>query len=267
MKDILVTYVQGEKFISNFDCEVFLNSLKKHKSFDKLCIVKDISNESRKNLEKYFDFVIDPKHPIAVPNNDRFMAYYEWLVDKDYEYVFHVDFRDVIIQRNPFEYMRNHPAYNLFITTEGMRINQCECNTFWAEGINKLLQYHHVDYKDHVVNNSGTIGGKIDSFLWICLMFFTNTNRKAPHVVFEQPILNYIAPYLAKNPLVKICHPLETPFIATGEGIKRGFVNVKFDGKKILDLNDEPYYIVHQWDRLEWAEKIRDNQKSTFSFF
>ena len=58
MKDILVTYVQGEKFISNFDCEVFLNSIKKQKSFDKLCVVKDISIESRKNLEKYFDFVI-----------------------------------------------------------------------------------------------------------------------------------------------------------------------------------------------------------------
>lgn len=267
MKDILVTYVQGEKFISNFDCEVFLNSLKKHKSFDKLCIVKDISHESKKNLEKYFDFVIDPTHPVVVPNNDRFMSYYEWLVGKDYEYVFHVDFRDVIIQKNPFEYMRSNPSYNLFITTEGMRINQCECNTFWAEGINKLLQHHHVDYKDHVVHNSGTIGGKLDSFLWICLMFFSNTNRKAPHVVFEQPILNYIAPYLSKNPLVKICHPLESPFIATGEGIKRGFVNVKFDGKKILNLNDEPYYIVHQWDRLEWAEKIRENQRSTFSFF
>jgi hypothetical protein len=267
MKDILITYAQGEKFISNFDCEIFLNSLKKFNSFDKLCVVNNISEASKKNLEKYFDFVIEPSHSMAFPNNDRFIAYYEWLLGKNYEYVFHVDFRDVIIQKNPFEYMRNFPSYNLFITTEGMGITKCQCNTFWAEGFNNLLRYHQADYKDHNVMNSGTIGAKYETFMWLCLMFFTNTNRKGQYEVFDQGVLNYITPYLAKNPLVKICHPLETPFIATGEGIKRGFVNVKFDGKKILDLNDEPYYIVHQWDRLEWADKIRENQRSTFSFF
>ena len=268
MKDILVTYVQGERFLSNFDCDVFLHSLSKFKSFDKLCIVKDITEESKKNLSKYFDFVIDPVHPINVPNCDRFMSYYEWLVNNNnYEYVFHVDFRDIIIQKNPFDYMRKHPEHNMFITTEGMKISESECNLFWARDFNKLLQAHRNDYNNHMILNTGTIGAKFDTFLNICLLLFTNTNRLAHHVVFEQPVFNYLYPYFVLNPLIKICHPYESDFIATGEGIKRGFIDVKFNGKQVTNLNDEPYYIVHQWDRLDYAEKIRDNRKNVFSLF
>lgn len=268
MKDILVCYVEGEKFLANIDCDIFMNSLKKFKTFDKLCIVRNINDDSRENLKKYFDFVVDPIHPIMIPNNDRFMSYYEWLVQHkdEYEYVFHVDFRDVIVQRDPFEYMKQFPDKNLFLTTEGMKISENECNTFWAAGINKLLQYHHVNYSDNWIVNSGTIGGKLDSFLWLCLMFFTNTNRKANHVVFEQPILNWISTYVLMNPSVKLCHPYVSPFIVTGEGVKYGHVDVKFDGKKVTDLKDEPYYIVHQWDRINQAEDIRNNFKNKISF-
>ena len=41
---------------------------------------------------------------------------------------------------------------------------------------------------------------------------------------------------------------------------------VKFDGKKITNLNNESYYVVHQWDRTEFSQKIRDNFKNKISF-
>lgn len=268
MKDLLVTYVQGEKFFSNFDCEIFLNSLSKFKSFDKLCVVKDLSISSKEQLKKYFDYVIDPIHPINVPNCDRFMSYYEWLVNNPkYEYVFHVDYRDIIIQKNPFEYMRNNPDYNMFVVAEGMKVSENECNLYWARDFNNLLQSHRNDFTDHLILNTGTIGAKFETFLQICLLLFTNTNRLAPHVVFEQPVFNYLYPYFKLNPFIKICHPLKNNFCVTGEGVKRGHVDIKFDGKIVRNLNNEAYYIVHQWDRLSCAEVIRENKKNSFSFF
>lgn len=269
MKDLLVTYIQGEKFFLNFDCEIFINSLSKFKNFEKLCIVKDLSESSKDQLKKYFDYVVDPVHPINFPNSDRFVAYYDWLVNNPnkYEYVFHVDFRDMIIQKNPFDYMKKFPEYDAFLTVEGMKISQCQCNSFWAENFNELLLSHKQDYENDLVINTGTIGAKYSTFLNFCLLIFTNTNRLSKNYTFDQAVFNYLYPYLNKNPLIKICHPSESNFIITGEGVKRGHVDIKFDGRKVLNLNDEPYYVVHQWDRLDFAENIRDNKRNSFSLF
>ena len=264
-----MTYVQGEKFFNNFDCEIFMSSISKFKTFEKLCIVKDISPQSVEILKKYFDHVIFPDHPINFPNSDRFIAYYEWLVKhpNEYEYIFHADFRDMIIQKDPFEYMKKFPQYEAFLTVEGMKISECECNNIWAVNFNSLLLSHKNNHKNHMVINTGTIGAKYSTFLNFCLLMFTNTNRASTNYTFDQAVFNYLYPYFVVNPLIKICHPYESDFIATGEGIKRGFIDVKFNGKQVTNLNDEPYYIVHQWDRLDYAEKIRDNRKNVFSLF
>lgn len=269
MKDLLVTYVQGEKFFNNFDCEIFMNSLSKFKTFEKLCIVKDISDNSVNILKKYFDHVIFPDHSINFPNSDRFIAYYEWLVKhpNKYEYVFHVDFRDMIIQKDPFEYMKQFPEYDAFLTVEGMKISDCQCNSFWANNFNELLLSHQQDFTDHLVINTGTIGAKYSTFLNFCLLMFTNTNRISKNYTFDQAVFNYLYPYFIQNPTIKICHPYDSNFIVTGEGVKRGHVDIKFDGKKVFNLNDEQYYVVHQWDRLEFADKIRDNKRNAFSLF
>ena len=58
MKDVLLTFVQGDNFLDNLDCEVFLNSIKQFKTFDKVCFVKKISQEKIEWLSKYFDFVM-----------------------------------------------------------------------------------------------------------------------------------------------------------------------------------------------------------------
>ena len=54
-----------------------------------------------------------------------------------------------------------------------------------------------------------------------------------------------------------LCHPYNDVFCATGEAIKHKNINVHFDGTNVLNLNDEPYYLFHQWDRTEYAEAIR----------
>ena len=76
----------------------------------------------------------------------------------------------------------------------------------------------------------------------------------------------YLYPYLLSNPKVMVCSPFSDSFCATGEGIKWGFVPVNFDGKNVQTKDKETFYIYHQWDRTEHAEKIRNNHLNTFSF-
>lgn len=265
MKDVLLTFVQNDNFLDNLDCEVFLHSIGKFKEFDKVCFVKNISEDKVKWLEKFFDFVVKPSHPINVPNCDRFICYYEWLCENpNYEYVFHLDFRDMILQKNPFDFMRQFPEKDLFIVKEGMKISESSCNEMWANNLNRLLSMHKHEYENDWVINAGNNGGKLSAFMNLCLIVFTNTNRPDRYVVFEQPIFNMLYKYFDKNPLVMVCDPKQDDFCVIGEGIKYGFVPVKFENGLICNMENKPYYIYHQWDRNEYAEYYRNKLKNNF---
>ena len=265
MNDVLLTFVQGDNFLDNLDCEVFLHSLKQFKTFHKVCFVKEISESRIEWLKKFFDFVIEPTHPINVPNCDRFICYYEWLSkNPTYEYVFHLDFRDMILQKNPFDYMRDYPYKDLFLVKEGMKISESPCNEMWANNLNKLLSMHKHQYENDWVVNAGNNGGKYSAFMNLCLIIFTNTNRPDKYVVFEQPIFNMLYKYFEMNPNVMICDPNNDNFCVIGEGIKYGFVPVTFNNGKICTSDGEPYYIYHQWDRNEYADYFRNKLKNVF---
>lgn len=267
MKDVLLTFVQGNNFLENVDCEVFLESIKKFKNFHKVCFVKNISSQNITWLKKYFDFVIEPSHPINIPNCDRFICYYEWLIENpNYENILHLDFRDMIIQRNPFDYMRQHPDIELFLVAEGMKITESECNLMWANNLNRILSLHKHQYENDLVINAGNVAAKYSAFLNLCLLIFTNTNRPDKYVVFEQPIFNMLYSYFKKNPLVKICEPDSSTFCVIGEGVKYGFVKTKFIDGNICNKDNEPYYIYHQWDRNDHANYYRNKLKNTLSF-
>jgi hypothetical protein len=63
-----------------------------------------------------------------------------------------------------------------------------------------------------------------------------------------------------------LTHPYKDNFCATGEAIKRENINVNFDGKQVQDLNNNSYYLFHQWDRTVFAEQLRENYKNKFTF-
>ena len=63
-----------------------------------------------------------------------------------------------------------------------------------------------------------------------------------------------------------LCHPYSDVFCATGEAVKWGNIKVNFDSKQVLNQDNQPYFIFHQWDRTEYAEVIRNNFKNTLSF-
>ena len=264
MKNLLVNYSVGDKCIDSLEGDIFLDSLSKFKSFEKAVFVSDVSPRNINKLKKYFDIII--------PNNENlftsYLVLYKWLSEhvNEYKYVMHSDLRDVIIQKDPFEFFESNPDINMFYSLEGMKIKENECNLWWEQSLRSLLRSHNESYVDEYVINGGIFGGKIEHMINHCLMMFSNTNRKSQFLVMDQQFLGYLSQFLKNNEKNMLCHPYKDTFACTGEAIKRDNVEVFFDGQYVTNKDGIPYCIFHQWDRTELADKIRNKEESKLRF-
>ena len=264
MKNLLVNFSVGDKCIDSLEGDVFLNSLSKFNTFEKAVFVSNVSPVNIKKLEKYFDIII--------PNNENlytsYLALYNWLSEHvdEYKYVMHSDLRDVVIQKDPFEFFESQPNVNMFYSLEGMKIQENDCNLWWEQNLKTILRSHNSTYQNEYVINGGIFGGKIEHMINHCLMMFSNTNRKSQFLVMDQQFLGYLSQFLKKNSKNMLCHPYNDTFACTGEAIKRDNVEVYFDGQYVTNKDGVPYCIFHQWDRTELADKIREKETNTLRF-
>ena len=264
MKNLLVNFSVGDKCIDSLEGDIFLNSLAKFNTFEKAVFVSDVSPANIKKLKKYFDIII--------PNNENlytsYLALYNWLSEHvdEYKYVMHSDLRDVVIQKDPFEFFESQPNVNMFYSLEGMKIQENDCNLWWEQNLRTILRSHNTTYQNEYVINGGIFGGKIEHMINHCLMMFSNTNRKSQFLVMDQQFLGYLSQFLKKNSKNMLCHPYNDTFACTGEAIKRDNVEVYFDGQYVTNKDGVPYCIFHQWDRTELADKIREKETNTLRF-
>ena len=260
MRNLLVNFSIGDKCIDSLEGEIFLKSLSKYKSFEKAVFVNQVSPRNIEKLSKYFDIIIG--------NNENlftcYIALYTWLSENadKYDYVLHSDLRDVIIQEDPFEFFKSNPDKGMFYSLEGMQIKENECNLFWEHTLRTILRSHNEPYENEQVINGGIFGGKIEYFLNHCLTMFTNTNRKNEWIVLDQQMLGYMGQFLRKNPRNMLCHPYLDTFACTGEAIKRNNIEIQFIDGKACNKEGKPYCLFHQWDRTEFADKIRAKYKT-----
>ena len=266
MKNAIVNWSYGDKCIESLDGEIFLKSLKKLPSnVDRICIAHNVSKQNIKFLENYFNIIVE-----ATENNiyTAHLDLYKWLIDKQdkYKYVLQTDLRDVIFQKNPFDFMETNPQYDMFYTLEGMMIAENDCNMMWHDVLRNILRSHNDVYDSNMIINGGIIGGKISHYCNHLLNIFTNTNRLNRFLIVDQQFLGYMYQFLKLNPRIKLCHPYDDNFCATGEAIKRNNIEVNYKNELVCNKNDEPYYIFHQWDRTLIADKIRNKHKNTLSF-
>lgn len=266
MKDVIVNWSYGDKCIESQDGEIFLKSLKKLPlNIDKVCFTHQISQHNIDKLKKYFT------HIVPSTENNPYTSHldlYRWLVKRqdEYEYVLQTDLRDVIFQKNPFDYMKLNPQYDMFYTLEGMTIKENDCNLFWHDNLKLILRSHNSDYSDNMIVNGGIIAGKISHYCNHLLNIFTNTNRLNKYLVVDQQFLGYMYHFMKLNPKIRFCHPNDDTFCCTGEAIKRDNINIWFEGNNACNKNGEPYHIFHQWDRTKVADQIRNKEKNTLSF-
>ena len=64
MKNALLTFVQGADFAESVDADIFLTTLSKFKTFDKICFVKDLTESQKEIFKKYFTQVIEVQNQL-----------------------------------------------------------------------------------------------------------------------------------------------------------------------------------------------------------
>ena len=81
MRNVIITYAEGNDFVEKLDSEIFLQNIKKHKTFHKIVFTRLLSQKNLEMLDKYFDEVIVCQNPIYNSARDRFMSYYLWMIE------------------------------------------------------------------------------------------------------------------------------------------------------------------------------------------
>jgi hypothetical protein len=264
MKNLLINYLSGDKIFETIDLEIYFKSLSKITNADKFVLTNNVSDANLKKLESIYDKVIFGEAPFYYV----YHLFYDILKQygHDYEYVMYIDTRDVIIQKNPFDYMISKPEKDLFLICEGMKVSENEFNLAWHKILSSTQIFPNADGVNNLITNGGTIGGKVKDYMFILLLAMTNANRKAPGMITDQSVYTSLYPYLKDLHTVDYCHPYTSTLCATGEGIKYKNIDIQFINGEACNMQGEPYYLFHQWDRTEYAEEIRNKQKNTLSF-
>lgn len=264
MKNLLINYLSGEKIFESIDLEIYFESLKKINNAEKLVVTNNISKDNLKILEKKYDKIIFKEAPFYY----SYYMYFDILVEhaQEFDYVLYIDTRDVIIQKNPFDYFASKPNKDLFLVCEGMKAIENDCNLYWHNLLSSTQIFPNKEGENNLVINGGTIGGKVPDYMNMLLLAMTNSNRKSPGVITDQSIYTSLYPYLKRMNNVELCHPYNDTFCCTGEAIKRNNIEVFYDGKNICNEKGESYYLFHQWDRTKYADQIRNKYKNTLSF-
>jgi hypothetical protein len=120
----------------------------------------------------------------------------------NFDKIMHLDFRDIVIQKDPFEFMNKQSDKEIFVVSEGMKIKDNHWNTMDMAYFNKTqIQFHKDDFSDYYVINGGTIGGNIFPLSQLFLMLWVNSNRNSQSNT-DQATLNYLYPYFKSNPKI-----------------------------------------------------------------
>ena len=252
--NLLINYCWGDKLFDNFDLEIYLQSLDKIPDTNKVLLVNGCNFSDIEKISHHYNMVLQfNRDPIYLDE-----IIYEFLssISDNYDYVMICDSRDIIFQKNPFEYMIENNK-KLYLTSEGMKVNQSPANYSWIFRLYKTQRdYSEIMFENEVING-GVLAGRRDYMMMLLLISFTNRNRNSFEDIFNQTIYSSVANYFKQANFIEICTPDSSAYCITGEGVGKHDVPMKIVNGLACNVNNEPYYIVHQWDRTFFAEEVR----------
>ena len=252
--NLLINYFWGNKLFESFDLQIYLKSLDTVENAQKVLLVNNCNPEEISKVAHHYDIILEFNNDVIFLDN----LIYEFLSNHTdiFDYVLICDSRDVLFQKNPFEYI-NKNKKSLYLTSEGMEIEKSAPNHDWMFGLIKTQRDYKYEVFKNLVVNGGVVAGKLEHVMYLLMISFTNTNRNSSLPIYNQTIYSYIELYLRSAKFVEICKPDTSLFCITGEGVGKHDVPMKIVDGLACNENDEPYYIVHQWDRTFFAEEVR----------
>jgi hypothetical protein len=232
----------------------FVKSLRRHYDDKVILLVQDVDQETRAFYEQYRidTHEITGEIDYGTINVMRFEMYYRLLKSIDpseCSKVFLSDTRDVIFQADPFI---NTDAASLYLYAEPEMIGACSVNSDWYkqlygdEGLEKI--------KERLIICGGAILGTRDGILNLIEVFWGElvdlSNQDKWFGKCDQALLNY----LAYNKLTdRILGETYSSNVATLHHAK--YFKFNSDGQ-LLNVNDEPVPVVHQYDRRAWSNEL-----------
>lgn len=240
---------------------------------DKVMVVGNASTETIKEL-KDRNFKIVPMQDTNMPIHvARFLYIYEYLRDHWQEYVrvITTDVKDVYFQRNPSDWLseRQLLGYNIIAGSEGIRYK----DEPWGD--ENLMQcygpYVHNLFKDNKIYNVGVLAGSAEYIKDLVFNIFTNAvNRPIP--IVDQAVFNVLintqpfkdVTFFAEQSWGWACHAGTTVDPVKIDSFRPNLTEPEpyfLDGV-VYSSNDEPFCIVHQYDRVpEWKDYVMKKYK------
>ena len=190
---------------------------------------------------------------------ERFLHIYDFIKNHGpFRFVVTTDVKDVIFQRNPMEFLEEHcQTNNLVFSSESMLYkdepwgNQNLMDTFGP--------YIYKNFRDNEIYNVGVLGGRGDAMRDLAMNIFAAcTNR--PVKICDQSTFNFMIsqhPYTDTSLYTKSEDGWACQLGTTADPTKiKDFEPFLLEAKPILKdgkistSTGNPYYIVHQYDRV-----------------
>ncbi|SAK66334.1 hypothetical protein AWB76_03813 [Caballeronia temeraria] len=234
--------------------EPFVKSLRRYYGGKVVLFVQNLDEATRAFYEHHN---IDT-HEIAETidfgtiNVMRFQMYHQFLNNvaaSQFRKVFLVDTRDVIFQGDPFT---NTDMASLYLYAEPEMIGACAVNADWYKQLYGDTGLAEV--KNQLIICGGAILGTRDAVLNLIEIFWAELGVLAGNQRFfgkcDQALLNYLAYNKLKNWILGATYSSN---VATLHHAKY----FKFNSNgQLLNANDEPIPVVHQYDRREWFKDL-----------
>lgn len=265
-ENLILTYASGEIFKSP-TFWVFVNSIKNTQNADAVFLTHDMDLNSRKRIEDQgFEISDVPAGETCYLFRDRHLHFYNYLIKHahKYKYVLITDSRDVVFQANPFDWINiwrkrlekikgNNDFINDFVvfTSEGFKRTQSGFACIEHFEFQRDVPMPHLkNDNDKYVCNAGVTLGTAKAIQNFELLMFMTTMKTIGRCT-DQAALNYILYFLENNNTYQISFPQHDNLCLTGEGVKIGCVEPLLINGKLFNPNNELYFIIHQWDRLD----------------
>jgi hypothetical protein len=238
--------------------ELFIRSLRKYYTGDVCFIIGFNDKDIEQELKKYNCICIKKKIDKRDIQSKRYEIFLEFLKDKNYNNILCCDSRDIYFQANPFNFNYQN-SINFFL--EDKKIKDCPYNSNWIIKTYGLSAFK--DVSDKVILCSGTVLGTLEKMR----EYLTLMKDKISKYKYSKSFKYFLT--LRRDPEGRGCDQGHANYLINKEYVKecafysnnKGPVATVFYLKKIvfdkqsrlLNSNNKPYLIVHQYDK-RWDE-------------
>lgn len=257
MSDLFLTWASNctDQNISEY--LVYFRSLKEKTNADVVCLTNDLSSEYEKQIAATGCHIKRLDLPCENVLRDRWLHYWKYLsVAYDYDCVLISDSRDMVVQADPFLFLRrgNH---QVVVTSEGFQHSESQWNMIEQFEAQKTVGDFNKNHFFWPVVNGGVVLGRNSLVKNFCFLMWSAVLRNHG-VCTDQGVINYLMSFLKEDAEYFIADPHESHLCITGEGVKNKLLKFEpiFQNGEICNSDGQPYILFHQWDRTIFKDQI-----------